>query len=164
MCYGALGLPSFVVDPLQRTCPSFPYLPTIMSSHSEHRGRKCFQRSMVKMVLALLKMDVREDMRAAIITAIIRPLSPGSRKICAASLRIPNNHLLYAVPHRSSIKPNVTPLNYSCRCFPLWPLLLRLLTYRQELYHQLWVSDIRTAGWVATDFLTDLRFCTSHQV
>lgn len=116
------------------------------------------------MVLALLKMDVREDMRAAIITAIIRPLSPGSRKICAASLRIPNNHLLYAVPHRSSIKPNVTPLNYSCRCFPLWPLLLRLLTYRQELYHQLWVGDIRTAGWVATDFLTDLRFCTSHQV
>lgn len=35
---------------------------------------------MVKMVLALLKMEVREDMRAAIITAIIKPRSPGSRK------------------------------------------------------------------------------------
>lgn len=35
---------------------------------------------MVKMVLALLKMEVREDMRAAIITAIIKPRSPGSRE------------------------------------------------------------------------------------
>lgn len=32
---------------------------------------------MVKIVLALLKMEVREDMRAAIITAIIKPRSPG---------------------------------------------------------------------------------------
>lgn len=55
-----------------------------MSSHSEQRGRKCFQRSMVKMVLALLKMDVREDMRAAIITDIIRPLSPRNRRSTAA--------------------------------------------------------------------------------
>lgn len=35
-------------------------------------------RSMVKMVLALLKMEVSEDMRAAIITDIIRPLNPKS--------------------------------------------------------------------------------------
>jgi len=39
---------------------------------------------MVKMVLALLKMEVREDMRAAIITDIIRPLSPGNRSSTAA--------------------------------------------------------------------------------
>lgn len=32
---------------------------------------------MVKMVLELLKMEVREDMRAAIITAIISPRRPG---------------------------------------------------------------------------------------
>lgn len=53
------------------------YLPTIMSSHSDARDLKLFHRSMVKMVLALLKMEVREDMRAAIITAIIKPRSPG---------------------------------------------------------------------------------------
>lgn len=65
------------------TCPPHsllgctgPYLPTTMSSHSEERGRKWRHRSMVKMVLELLKMDVREDMRAAIITDIIRPRSP----------------------------------------------------------------------------------------
>lgn len=48
-----------------------------MSSHSDARDLKLFHRSMVKMVLELLKMEVRDDMRAAIITAIIRPLSPG---------------------------------------------------------------------------------------
>lgn len=59
-------------------CPDVvTYLPTIMSSHSEARDLKLLHMSMVKMVLALLKIEVREDMRAAIITAIIRPLSPG---------------------------------------------------------------------------------------
>lgn len=53
------------------------YLPTNISSHSVAWDLKYFQRSMVKMVLALLKMEVREDMRAAIITAIIKPRSPG---------------------------------------------------------------------------------------
>lgn len=55
----------------------FTHLPTIISSHSEERDLKIFQTSMVKSVLALLKMEVREDMRAAIITAIINPLRPG---------------------------------------------------------------------------------------
>lgn len=64
-----------------RVMPACPqvvtYLPTIMSSHSDARDLKVIHRSMVKMVLALLKMEVREDMRAAIITAIIKPRSPG---------------------------------------------------------------------------------------
>lgn len=61
-------------------CPDVvTYLPTIMSSHSEARDLKLFHRSMVKMVLALLKMEVSEDMRAAIITAIIKPRSPGRK-------------------------------------------------------------------------------------
>lgn len=42
------------------------------------RVLKVFHMSMVKMVLELLKMEVREDMRAAIITAIISPRSPGT--------------------------------------------------------------------------------------
>lgn len=42
---------------------------------------------MVKMVLALLKMEVKEDISAAIITDIIRPRSPGNRSV--ASLRTP---------------------------------------------------------------------------
>lgn len=53
------------------------HLPTNISSHSVARDRKVFHTSMVKIVLALLKMEVREDMRAAIITAIIKPRSPG---------------------------------------------------------------------------------------
>lgn len=51
-----------------------------MSSLSDARGRMWFHRSMVKMVLALLKMEVREDMRAATITAIMSPRSPGGQK------------------------------------------------------------------------------------
>lgn len=47
-----------------------------MSSHSVARDLKVFHMSMVKMVLELLKMEVKEDMRAAIITAIISPRSP----------------------------------------------------------------------------------------
>lgn len=58
-------------------CPQLvTYLPTIISSHSDARDRNVFHRSRVKMVLALLKMEVREDIRAAIITAIINPRSP----------------------------------------------------------------------------------------
>lgn len=52
------------------------YLPTIISSHSEAVRRMFLQRSMVKMVLELLNMEVKEDMRAANITAIIKPLRP----------------------------------------------------------------------------------------
>lgn len=54
------------------------YLPTIMSSHSEADLRMCLHRSMVKMVLELLNIEVKEDMRAASITAIIKPLRPAT--------------------------------------------------------------------------------------
>lgn len=54
-----------------------PYRPTSSSSRSLARGRSHFQMSMVKSVLLLLKMEVSEDMRAAIITAIISPRRPG---------------------------------------------------------------------------------------
>lgn len=47
-----------------------------MSSHSEQRGRRWCQISIVNKVLALLKIEVSEDMRAAIMTDIIRPRSP----------------------------------------------------------------------------------------
>lgn len=57
-----------------RGCPV--YLPTNSSSLSEACGRCFFQMSMVKMVELLLKMEVSEDIRAAIITAIISPLKP----------------------------------------------------------------------------------------
>lgn len=54
-----------------------PYRPTSSSSRSPARGRSRFQMSMVKSVLLLLKMEVSDDMRAAIITAIISPRRPG---------------------------------------------------------------------------------------
>lgn len=55
------------------------YLPTIMSSHSEADLRMYLHRSMVKMVLELLNMEVKEDMSAASMTAIIRPLRPAPK-------------------------------------------------------------------------------------
>lgn len=54
-----------------------PYRPTSSSSRSPARGRSRLQTSMVKRVLLLLKMDVSEDMSAAIITATISPRRPG---------------------------------------------------------------------------------------
>ena len=52
------------------------YLPTIMSSLSVACGLIRVQMSMVKRVLLLLKMEAKEDMRAASITASIRPRKP----------------------------------------------------------------------------------------
>ena len=51
-------------------------LPTMSSSVSEGFLLNLVQISMVKMVEEELKMEVREDIRAAIITANIRPLAP----------------------------------------------------------------------------------------
>ena len=53
------------------------YLPTMSSSVSDAFLLKRRQMSMVKMVDAELKMDVRELIRAASITASIIPFSPG---------------------------------------------------------------------------------------
>ena len=53
-------------------------LPTTRSSVSEGLFLTLVQMSMVKMVEEELKMEVREDMRAAIITASIRPRAPVS--------------------------------------------------------------------------------------
>lgn len=49
------------------------HLPTIISSTSEAFFRILLQMSMVKMVLLLLKIDVRDEIKADIITASIRP-------------------------------------------------------------------------------------------
>ena len=51
-------------------------LPTMSSSVSEGFLLNLVQMSMVKMVEEELKMEVREDISAAIITANIRPLAP----------------------------------------------------------------------------------------
>lgn len=70
---GPTGLPK--IHSLPKT-PS-PYLPTKSSSRSPAPGLSFLQMSMVKRVLLLLNMEVKDDMSAAIITAIIRPRSPG---------------------------------------------------------------------------------------
>ena len=51
-------------------------LPTIMISNSEACFLILVQMSIANMVLLLLKMEVREDMSAAIITASIIPRAP----------------------------------------------------------------------------------------
>ncbi len=65
---------------MPRSCllPSI-YLPTIMSSRSVACGLMRVQMSMVNRVLLLLKMEAKEDMRAANITASIRPRKPVQR-------------------------------------------------------------------------------------
>lgn len=68
-----------------------PHLPTSSSSLSEARGRCFFQMSMVKSVELLLKMDVSEDIRAAIITAIMSPRRPA--KMHTQTLRRMWKHL-----------------------------------------------------------------------
>lgn len=65
---------------------SSDYLPTTMSSRSVAWGLMRVQMSMVNRVLLLLKMEAKEDMRAASITASIRPRKPpcrggGKRKV-----------------------------------------------------------------------------------
>lgn len=60
--------------------PSGLYLPTRSSSFSEACGRCFFQMSMVKRVELLLKMEVSEDIRAAIITAIMSPRKPATHR------------------------------------------------------------------------------------
>lgn len=52
------------------------YLPTNSSSLSEARGWCFFQMSIVKSVELLLKMEVSEDIKAAIMTAIMSPRRP----------------------------------------------------------------------------------------
>lgn len=61
-------------------------LPTSSSSFSLAPRRYFFQMSMVKRVLLLLKMEVSEDIRAAIITAIIKPRSPKTHTHTEAEL------------------------------------------------------------------------------
>ena len=55
-------------------------LPTIMISNSEACFLILVQMSIANMVLLLLKMEVREDMSAAIITASIIPRAPINTK------------------------------------------------------------------------------------
>ena len=54
-------------------------LPTIKSSVSEALFLNLVQISIVKIVEAELKTEVREDMRAAIMTASIKPRKPTSQ-------------------------------------------------------------------------------------
>lgn len=60
------------------------YRPTTMSSPSEAPFRMSFQMSMVNMVLALLKMDDRDDMRADNMHDSIRPRRPSGNN-CTTS-------------------------------------------------------------------------------
>lgn len=55
------------------------YLPDMTSSLSVASGLILCQISMVNSVAALLNMDVSDDIRADIITAIIKPFSPGDK-------------------------------------------------------------------------------------
>ncbi len=60
-------------------------LPTTMSSQSLALGLALFQMSIVNIVLLELKMDVSDDMRAAIITANIRPRAPFGMSLMTSS-------------------------------------------------------------------------------
>lgn len=80
---GPHGLGAWLGSPLLRPPAASTrrrtHRPTSSSSRSPARGRSRLQMSMVKSVLLLLKMEVSDDMSAAIITAIIRPRRPAVR-------------------------------------------------------------------------------------
>lgn len=115
------------------------HLPTTISSHSVDWDRKVFHTSMVKMVLALLKMEVREDMRAAIITAIIKPRSPGRKGGGGGVWWLKRNVAFVDVQGDG-------------------------LTWWQQLHDHLSVGDVCAAYWVSTDLFAHLRVCTRHLI
>ena len=69
-------------------------LPTTRSSVSEGLFLTLVQMSIVKMVDDELKIEVREDMRAAIITASIRPRAPVSTNSLNTDAKKTNCHLI----------------------------------------------------------------------
>lgn len=92
---------------------------------------------MVKIVLALLKMEVREDMRAAIITAIIKPRSPGRE-----------GGVIRCLERNAA---GVDGLGDG-------------LTHWQQLHDHLSVGYVCAAHWVSTDLFAQLRVCTCHLI
>lgn len=116
-----------------------------MSSLSLACGLKRVQMSMVNRVLLLLKMEVREDMRAAIITAIINPRMPGEDRhrynrlkseIGRVKFKIQTSSENYIDTHTVMTHLNLFKNRINSKCvFSVFTRVCRCLTNRHKFYH-----------------------------
>lgn len=128
----------------------------MMSSRSVACGLMRVQMSIVKRVLLLLKMEAKEDMRAANITASIRPRNPAQvcgRKEGVWKKRVRGRFgmgygkkkikllFLFKGSHRS-----------------------RVLTVRHDRHHQFGISNVGAADLSPTYTLTHLRDNTANLI
>lgn len=120
----------------------FPNLPTMRSSCSVERGRMRVQMSMVNRVLLLLKMEAKEDMRAASMTASIRPRKPAGRK----------EGRWVGLMGREMGSIDCTSL--SCALLTIW----------HNGHHQFGISDIGASHLSSTHLLTHLRDNTADLI
>lgn len=120
-----------------------------MSSCSVAFLRNRCQMSMAKSVLLLLKIEVRELIKAAMITAIIRPRRP--KKTIRETLLIKIVELAHSL-----LGP------FSAWSGHLIHSKRNPLTYRHEFHYQFRVGNVWTANFSSTDFLTDCWVYTSH--
>lgn len=110
--------------------------------------------SMVKSVLLLLKMDAREDMRAASMTASMSPRRPVATRAFRPGLRCAQGG--------EGLARGNPPTGSPCRLGQANPF--PALTIGHELHNKPWVGDVRAAHLRATHPLTHLRYHTGHLI
>lgn len=125
----------------------FTNLPTIMSSRSADCGLMRVQMSMVNRVLLLLKMEAKEDMRAANITASIRPRKPAVERSQEGRW----------VEGRGQ-EEETSPLNWTAQS------LLCVFTIWHDGHHQFGISDVGATHLGPTHPLTHLRDNTANLI
>lgn len=120
------------------------YFPTMRSSLSVAWSRNRFQRSIVKRVAELLKMEVRELIRAAIITAIIKPRMPAKQSSVWIFLRWGLEHSLQRQPPP--------------------PINVKLFTCGRQIQDKLRVGYVGTTSRVFTYFHAYFRINACHSI
>lgn len=133
-------------------------LPTSSSSFSLAPLLYFFQMSMVKRVLLLLKMEVSDDIKAAIITAIINPRSPGTHTLTITWFLGLKD---CGMGSFTFAKVMLTVQTYTQ--FGKHKILI-LITAGHELDDQFWISKVGTSHLCTTHLYTLFRVHTSHCV
>lgn len=110
---------------------------------------------MVKSVLLLLKMDAREDMRAASMTASMSPRRPVANKSFQA--RAFSVFKVVKGWQEATLPQAALAGLAKANPFPA-------LTIGHELHNKPWVGDVRAAHLSATHPLTHLRYHTGHLI
>lgn len=122
-----------------------PNLPTMRSSRSEEHGLMRVQMSIVNRVLLLLKIEAKEDMRAASMTANIRPRRPAvERRQEGRKIGLWGGVKTYSLDCTS----------LSCILVTIW----------HDGHHQFGISNVGASHLGPTHFLAHLRNDTAHLI